>query len=123
PYDAVFISGGVGECYYKKLENDVAFGDVGPALARALRKDARFSSLNVLKPDNTLRATVIGAGMHTLSLSGSTIWLSYDKLPIRNVPVLHVANDVADEIDNIVHSWQDAALVRDLDINHDSYVI
>jgi ethanolamine utilization protein EutA len=31
--------------------------------------------MNVQFPAQTVRATVIGAGAHTLSLSGSTIWL------------------------------------------------
>ncbi|XPE23391.1 ethanolamine ammonia-lyase reactivating factor EutA [Shigella sonnei] len=35
-----------------------------------------------------MRATVIGAGAHTLSLSGSTIWLEGVQLPLRNLPVV-----------------------------------
>ncbi len=34
-------------------------------------------------PAQTVRATVIGAGAHTLSLSGSTIWLEDVQLPLR----------------------------------------
>ncbi len=43
--------------------------------------------MNVQFPAQTVRATVIGAGAHTLSLSGSTIWLEGVPLPLRNLPV------------------------------------
>ncbi|MDR2113533.1 MAG: ethanolamine ammonia-lyase reactivating factor EutA [Candidatus Accumulibacter sp.] len=88
-YDAVFISGGVGECFYRPREDRLfEFGDIGPLLARALRADGNFAALPVVPARQTLRATVIGAGAYTLSLSGSTIWLNYRRLPIRNVPVV-----------------------------------
>lgn len=123
PYDAVFISGGVGECYYREISDPYRYGDVGPALARALHEHSGFARLNVIEPAQTLRATVIGAGMHTLSLSGSTIWLSYDKLPLRNVPVIHATDDTADEAAAIGKSWADGVRMRDLRIDHDCYAI
>ncbi len=46
-------------------------------------------------PAQTVRATVIGAGAHTLSLSGSTIWLEGVPLPLRNLPVA-IPQDAAD---------------------------
>ncbi len=90
-YDAVFISGGVGACYYhpETAVPILAFGDIGPLLAKALRQQAGMQSLPLFEPKHTLRATVIGAGAYSLSLSGSTIWLDSQKLPIRNVPIAH----------------------------------
>ncbi|MDR0441266.1 MAG: ethanolamine ammonia-lyase reactivating factor EutA [Candidatus Accumulibacter sp.] len=89
-YDAVFVSGGVGECFYRPRDDrPFEFGDLGPLLARALRADGNFASLPIVPARQTVRATVIGAGAYTLSLSGSTIWLNYQRLPIRNVPVVH----------------------------------
>jgi ethanolamine utilization protein EutA len=87
-YDAVFVSGGVGECFYRPRNADFEFGDIGPLLARALQADGNFTSLPIAPAKQTVRATVIGAGAYTLSLSGSTIWLNYQSLPIRNVPVV-----------------------------------
>jgi ethanolamine utilization protein EutA len=88
-YDAVFLSGGVGECFYRPRDDrPFEFGDIGPLLARALRVDGNFTALPIVPAKQTLRATVIGAGAYTLSLSGSTIWLNYQSLPIRNVPVV-----------------------------------
>lgn len=51
--------------------------------------------MNVQFPAQTVRATVIGAGAHTLSLSGSTIWLEGVPLPLRNLPVA-IPQDAAD---------------------------
>jgi len=90
-YDAVYISGGVGACYYRPQEVSslLCFGDMGPAFAQALHQHAGMQSLPIREPKQTLRATVIGAGAYSLSLSGSTIWLDSSQLPIRNVPVVH----------------------------------
>ncbi|WOI45609.1 ethanolamine ammonia-lyase reactivating factor EutA [Acidovorax sp. BLS4] len=63
------------------------FADIGPLLATALHDHPRLREMNVQFPAQTVRATVIGAGAHTLSLSGSTIWLEGVQLPLRNLPV------------------------------------
>lgn len=65
----------------------VLFADIGPLLATALHDHPRLREMNVQFPAQTVRATVIGAGAHTLSLSGSTIWLEGVQLPLRNLPV------------------------------------
>lgn len=90
-YDAVFISGGVGECFYHPTiaSANFSFGDIGPILANKLRQHPHMAMLPVRKPKQTIHATVIGAGAYTLSLSGSTVWISAKQLPIRNVPVVH----------------------------------
>lgn len=124
PFDAVFISGGVGECYYREcVTHHHTFGDVGPALAAALRAHPTLKSMPVREPANTLRATVIGAGMHTLSLSGSTIWLSSDRLPLCNVPVLHVADDPGPDAERLAQAWMDNAMLHDLCVRQDCYAI
>ena len=116
-YDAVFISGGVGECFYRPRDDRLfEFGDIGPLLARALRVDGNFAALPVVPAKQTLRATVIGAGAYTLSLSGSTIWLNYQRLPIRNVPVVqaHILwSDVSAA--RLADDWSINAARMDLD--------
>jgi ethanolamine utilization protein EutA len=90
PLHAVTLSGGVGQCYYQdRDEAPLRYGDIGPLLAGALREDAGFRELPMREPKQTVRATVIGAGAHSLSLSGSTIWLRELQLPMRNIPVVH----------------------------------
>jgi ethanolamine utilization protein EutA len=74
--------------------------------------------MNVQFPAQTVRATVIGAGAHTLSLSGSTIWLEGVALPLRNLPVA-IPVDEAD----LVAAWQQALMQLDLDPQTDAYVL
>ena len=116
-YDAVFISGGVGECFYRPHDDrPFEFGDIGPLLARALRSDENFVALPVVPAKQTVRATVIGAGAYTLSLSGSTIWLNYQRLPIRNVPVVQARilwSDVTSA--RLADDWSINAARMDLD--------
>src|SRR5699024_2449147 len=76
---AVFLTGGVGDCYYaaapvESLKDVCRFGDLGPLLADSLRRNSKFAQLNVLEPPETIHATVMGAASQTVTLSGSTIW-------------------------------------------------
>lgn len=122
PYDVVFISGGVGACLYQPPEtpDDFVFGDVGPLLARALRERFATARTVLLEPAQTVRATVIGAGAYTLSLSGSTIWLHTASLPLRNLPVAHAT---AEHVDGLAAAWTLAVRRLDLDPAHDAYVL
>jgi ethanolamine utilization protein EutA len=45
--------------------------------------------MEVQRPPETLRATVLGASSQTVTLSGSTIWAERHLLPIKNMPVVH----------------------------------
>lgn len=115
--DALFVSGGVGECLYHPADDVFAYGDIGPLLAAALRAHPGFSAMPLREPKQTLRATVIGAGAYTLSLSGSTIWLNYAHLPLRNLPVVVPALGEADGSDasQLAAAWSLAAQRQDLD--------
>ncbi|HVF24590.1 MAG TPA: ethanolamine ammonia-lyase reactivating factor EutA [Anaerolineales bacterium] len=89
----LMFSGGIGHYYYKPIEiNSVAdattHDDVGPLLAESLRKHSVLNSYEIVPPAETLRATVLGAGTQTVTLSGSTIWAERQILPIKNVPVI-----------------------------------
>lgn len=92
----LMFSGGIGHYYYAPATihtvADVAVhGDVGPLLAASIRLHPALQSYTVVKPDETLRATVLGAGTQTVTLSGSTIWAEREILPMRNVPVVRPA--------------------------------
>ena len=63
-----------------------------------------FQCFTDADPAQTVRATVIGAGAHTLSLSGSTIWLDSITLPVRNIPVVHPALGRADDDEDLVNT-------------------
>ncbi|HOE56393.1 MAG TPA: ethanolamine ammonia-lyase reactivating factor EutA, partial [Bacillota bacterium] len=53
-------------------------------------------------PPETIRATVIGAGTHTVDISGSTINYTKDMFPLKNIPILKVsAKDEDSDYDRI----------------------
>lgn len=116
--EVITLSGGVGECYRHQPADPFCFSDIGPLLATALHEHPRLREMNVQFPAQTVRATVIGAGAHTLSLSGSTIWLEDVQLPLRNLPVA-IPQDDAD----LVNAWRQALLQLDLDPQTDAYVL
>ena len=123
--DAVFISGGVGECMlHPSADSPYRFGDVGPLLAQALGRQLAEAGFPVRAPAQTLRATVIGAGAHTLTLSGSTVWNKYQGVPLRNVPVLHPRLRWREFRPGALSSaWQAAVKGHDLDAVADVYAL
>lgn len=76
----------------------------------------------LVEPAQTVRATVIGAGAHTLSASGSTIWVSTASLPIKNLPVAHPAVADAAKMDS-GNAWDQAVRRLDLDPARDAYAL
>ena len=114
----VFLSGGVGAYYYDPVPTDsladvAIHDDVGPLLAQSLRQNRRLQALNVQRPKQTLRATVLGAASQTVTLSGSTIWAEKVVLPLRNLPVIRprlpeetlTPEAIADAIHYAVQRW------------------
>jgi ethanolamine utilization protein EutA len=88
PIDAYSFSGGVAEMFYG---SDGRYDDIGTMLAKEIRDLIEDMGLTVVEPENKIRATVIGAGAFSLSVSGSTTF--FDKgieLPLSNIPVLPV---------------------------------
>ena len=99
----------------------------GEGIGKAARNwdcfEAILSSLKNLKPDETLRATVLGAGTQTVTLSGSTIWAEREILPMRNVPVVRPALP-ADLDPAAISQAIEAAVVRwDIDRQSDLFAL
>ncbi len=82
------FSGGVADCIGKDYP-DLAFGDIGPALGRAIR-ESRLCQGDYVLGKETIRATVIGAGCHSAQLSGSTVFCQNIPFPLKNVPVVRI---------------------------------
>jgi ethanolamine utilization protein EutA len=89
----VTFSGGVADCLEKDTEDLFKFGDIGLLLGKYLRHSLIFSEKEVLKSNETIRATVVGAGSHTAEISGSTIAYREQILPVRNIPILKLAQE------------------------------
>ena len=84
----ISFSGGVADC----IERDIpwqTYGDMGPLLGRAIR-ESRLCGGNYRLGDETVRATVIGAGAYSTQLSGSTVYSQNVAFPLKNLPVTWV---------------------------------
>jgi len=91
----VVFSGGVGELVYQESRGDILpgtthYGDLGIDLARRITRShilARHVRDRI--PENQGRATVYGLTLHSMEISGQTIFLSAkDVLPLRNLPIV-----------------------------------
>lgn len=84
--DGILFSGGVSEYIYSR--EAAAFGDLGPHLGRAVRREVEKRGFNILEAGEGIRATVIGASQYTVQLSGETIFIPDGlRLPARNLRV------------------------------------
>lgn len=88
PVRFVCFSGGVADCIYQPGREPFAYGDIGVLLGNAVRRGRLFQAFRVLDASETIRATVIGAGNYTTTISGSTISYTEGLFPMKNVPVL-----------------------------------
>jgi ethanolamine utilization protein EutA len=86
--DEYSFSGGIAELMYGG-ENH--FDDIGPFLAKKMNQLISKLPSPVIEPANKIRATVIGAGAYSLSISGSSGYMDNAlSFPLRNIPVLRV---------------------------------
>ena len=79
------FSGGVADCI-EKAHPWLEFGDIGPILGQSIRK-SRLCQGQYRLGEQTIRATVIGAGCHSTQLSGSTVFCQNIRFPLKNIPV------------------------------------
>ncbi len=103
PIDSYSFSGGVAEMIYdtdvdkESNETPNPYNDIGRYLAEEIKHLIEENNLPLIEPENKIRATVIGAGAFSLSVSGSTCY--YDEsveLPLENVPVVPINIDSKD---------------------------
>ena len=79
------FSGGVADCISREIPWDT-FGDIGPILGQTIRRSSLCN--NFILGEETIRATVIGAGCHSAQLSGSTVFHQNIPFPLKNLPVI-----------------------------------
>jgi len=111
-FDLTVISGGVAEIMQKKSYAQNHYQDFGIYLAAALERKLKQSGRPYTLALNAIRATVLGAGLHTLQLSGSTIDFAQESLPLRNLPLLKI--DAKDST-RLVANIQQLLLLKELD--------
>lgn len=91
--ERIMFSGGVAEFIYgdqeiRSLSDMLEFGDMGPLLGAAIRKAFAGCPDRLLEAKEKIRATVIGAGSHSVAISGSTIAYDEAVLPLKNIPII-----------------------------------
>ncbi|WP_235949958.1 ethanolamine ammonia-lyase reactivating factor EutA [Paenibacillus apii] len=93
--DELMISGGISTLMAdREVPESMAaiarYGDIGPLLASSLWQQEDRWPFRIVTSAQTVRATVIGAGMQSVEISGSTVHIDPSLLPLRNLPVLHL---------------------------------
>ena len=91
PIRAIFFSGGVADGVYRGIagEDPIPYGDIGLLLGEAIREGRLCTAFRLVRGRETIRATVVGAGSYTTTLSGSTItYTDPGVFPFKNVPVV-----------------------------------
>ncbi|NME97331.1 ethanolamine ammonia-lyase reactivating factor EutA [Aneurinibacillus aneurinilyticus] len=93
----IMFSGGVSECIYRLEPNDTGgtsasvYHDMGVQLAETLRTHPELTRWRWIHPLETVRATVLGAGTQTTEISGATIQVEHEVLPLKNLPVHRIS--------------------------------
>ena len=93
--EVISFSGGVADCIENQQES-FAYGDLGVLLGRAIRRSSLCGGSYRLG-EQTIRATVIGAGCHSTQLSGSTVFYAGVTLPQKNLPVVPLTLPITQE--------------------------
>ena len=99
PVKYISFSGGVADYIYHAGGDLYRYGDIGVFLADAIRGSDLYTKSQVIPAKETIRATVVGAGSYTTTLSGSTITYSRPEVfPIKNVPAFVVGQTVEEDL-------------------------
>ena len=91
--DRVSFTGGVADYIYNnQAETDLyKFGDIGILLGYEIKAILNEFDSKVIMPEETIMATVVGAGTQTMDISGSTISYSQSAtLPLKNIPIIEI---------------------------------
>jgi ethanolamine utilization protein EutA len=88
--DEYWFSGGVAELFDAPLAPgaDTQYGDIGSFLARSLKHQLTRRSIVYSIPGNPIRATVTGAGLYSMQLTGSTVSVASEVLPLCGLPLI-----------------------------------
>ena len=122
--DKYIFSGGVAECIGKEY-GDYEFDDLGVLLAKKIENSPFYKNENCRKAENSIRATVIGAGNYSFEISGSTISHFGCKLPIKNIPCIKLKINCKNDIKNATTDLSDRInkfdLAKPVAVSFDGY--
>lgn len=96
--DIFTFSGGVADLIHSRTCDSFAFGDLGVLMGKSLLNSRFFTSGKARLAKETLRATVIGAGNESMTVSGSTIEHRNIRFPLKNLPVIRLPLEEAGDI-------------------------
>ncbi len=96
--DIITFSGGVADCIFKKHDDCFAYADLGVYLGNEIAKKNFLMQKCSRDTDETIRATVIGAGNFSMDVSGSTIEFDSCDFPLKSVPVSRINLCSSDDI-------------------------
>ncbi|WP_342469288.1 ethanolamine ammonia-lyase reactivating factor EutA [Ureibacillus sp. FSL K6-3587] len=88
PIDTIMFSGGVARFLHSN--EPARTDDIGWLLAKQINQSELFDQFQIITPTETVAATVIGTSMQTTEISGATIHVETEKLPIKNCPIIVV---------------------------------
>jgi len=88
--DIITISGGVADCVKSKIDDIFAYGDIGVILGEAIRNSSLIMERLYEHIDETMNATVVGAGNYSMEVSGSTIEYRNCVFPLKNIPIVYI---------------------------------
>jgi ethanolamine utilization protein EutA len=80
--------------YHPADQDWFRYGDIGVLLGKVISDNKDFQRIKHFPAAETIRATVVGAGTHTTEVSGSTIAYKREHLPLKNMPVLKIQEEV-----------------------------
>ena len=84
----ICFSGGVADCIGKTEGDPIPYGDIGVLLGRSIARGELMRAIPTVAGTETIRATVVGAGTYTTTISGSTITYARELFPMKNIPAL-----------------------------------
>jgi len=118
--EVISFSGGVADCIDREAD-PFAYGDIGVFLGRAIKQSPLCQNYRL--GEQTIRATVIGAGCHSTQLSGSTVFYADVALPKKNLPVATLTLPITPENVQNAYAGQDAenivlSIPGDLSLNY-----
>lgn len=94
--DRLFFSGGVADCMGQEVLSGAdrfPYGDIGVLLGASIARGELAAAIPSVRGSETIRATVVGAGTYTTTISGSTITYAKDLLPLKNLPALRLTEE------------------------------